>query len=109
MTSARTATFAWLQASPLAAVFALFFVIPLGLVLMVSVWQATEYELIPAFTGAELPRRLHRLPRHARRRPVRDVQDLPVHAEVQRADVGDHGAAGLLDRLLPGPSTSRAR
>ena len=31
--------------------FALFFVIPLALVLMVSVWQATEYELIPAFTG----------------------------------------------------------
>lgn len=52
MNRARTAHLtAWLQASPLAAVFALFFVIPLGLVLMVSFWQASEYELIPAFTG----------------------------------------------------------
>ncbi|NYG32124.1 ABC transporter permease [Sphaerotilus montanus] len=52
MNRARTAHLtAWLQASPLAAVFALFFVLPLGLVLMVSFWQASEYELIPAFTG----------------------------------------------------------
>ncbi len=45
-----SAAFAWLQALPLAAVFLLFFVVPLGLILMVSFWQATEYELIPAFT-----------------------------------------------------------
>ena len=41
---------AWLQAGPLAAVFALFFVVPLVLVVVVSFWQATDYELIPAFT-----------------------------------------------------------
>ena len=41
---------AWLQASPLAAVFLLFFLVPLGLIVMVSFWQATDYELIPAFT-----------------------------------------------------------
>lgn len=51
MKSARTAAIAWAQASPLAAVFALFFVVPLALVLVVSFWQATEYELLPAFTG----------------------------------------------------------
>jgi putative spermidine/putrescine transport system permease protein len=43
-------TVAWLQAAPLAAVFALFFLVPLGLIVAVSFWQATDYELIPAFT-----------------------------------------------------------
>jgi putative spermidine/putrescine transport system permease protein len=42
---------AWLQAAPLAAVFVIFFVVPLVLIAMVSTWQATDYELIPAFTG----------------------------------------------------------
>ena len=46
----RPQTSAWLQAGPLAAVFALFFVVPLVLVVVVSFWQATDYELIPAFT-----------------------------------------------------------
>ena len=46
----RPQTSAWLQAGPLAAVFALFFVVPLALVVVVSFWQATDYELIPAFT-----------------------------------------------------------
>lgn len=41
---------AWLQAAPLAAVFVVFFLIPLGLIVTVSFWQATDYELIPAFT-----------------------------------------------------------
>jgi putative spermidine/putrescine transport system permease protein len=40
----------WWQASPFAAVFLLFFLIPLVLVLMVSFWHFTEYELIPGFT-----------------------------------------------------------
>ncbi len=35
---------------PLAAVFAFFFLIPLGLVVMVSFWDFNEYELLPAFT-----------------------------------------------------------
>lgn len=48
--SARTAFLAWLQAAPLAAVFAVFFLVPLGLIVVVSFWQATEYELLPAFT-----------------------------------------------------------
>jgi putative spermidine/putrescine transport system permease protein len=41
---------AWLQASPLAAVFVLFFLVPLALIVAVSFWRATDYELIPAFT-----------------------------------------------------------
>jgi putative spermidine/putrescine transport system permease protein len=40
----------WLQAAPLAVVFVVFFLVPLGLILMVSFWRATDYELIPAFT-----------------------------------------------------------
>jgi len=42
---------AWLQAGPLAAVFVVFFVLPLGLIVAVSFWQATDYELIPAFSA----------------------------------------------------------
>jgi putative spermidine/putrescine transport system permease protein len=41
---------AWLQAAPLAAVCVVFFLLPLALIVMVSFWQATDYELIPAFT-----------------------------------------------------------
>ena len=40
---------AW-QAAPYTLLFVLFFLIPLGLVLMVSFWDFNEYELIPAFT-----------------------------------------------------------
>jgi putative spermidine/putrescine transport system permease protein len=42
---------AWLQAGPLAIVFIAFFVIPLLLIVAVSFWRATDYELIPAFTA----------------------------------------------------------
>ena len=41
---------AWWQALPFTAVFAMFFVVPLALVLMVSFWNFNEYELIPGFT-----------------------------------------------------------
>ncbi|MDB5892551.1 MAG: transporter permease [Rhodoferax sp.] len=41
---------AWLQATPLTVVFALFFLIPLALILMVSFWDFNEYELLPGFT-----------------------------------------------------------
>ena len=41
---------AWWQALPLTTVFALFFLIPLALVLMVSFWDYSQYELLPAFT-----------------------------------------------------------
>ena len=34
----------------MAAVFVVFFLVPLGLIVTVSFWQATDYELIPAFT-----------------------------------------------------------
>jgi putative spermidine/putrescine transport system permease protein len=40
----------WLQAGPLALVFTLFFVLPLALIVAVSFWQATDYELVPAFS-----------------------------------------------------------
>jgi putative spermidine/putrescine transport system permease protein len=45
----RTVSAGW-QATPYTLVFVLFFLIPLGLVLMVSFWDFNEYELIPAFT-----------------------------------------------------------
>jgi putative spermidine/putrescine transport system permease protein len=41
---------AWWQALPLATVFALFFLIPLALVLMVSFWDYNQYEMLPAFS-----------------------------------------------------------
>jgi len=39
-----------LQAAPFALVFVLFLVLPLVLVVTVSFWRASDYELIPAFT-----------------------------------------------------------
>ena len=41
---------AWWQAAPFALVFLLFFLIPLVLIAMVSLWNFNEYELIPAVT-----------------------------------------------------------
>jgi putative spermidine/putrescine transport system permease protein len=41
---------AWWQAAPFTLVFALFFLIPLALIGMVSFWDFNEYELIPGFT-----------------------------------------------------------
>ena len=40
----------WWQALPLATVFALFFLIPLALVLMVSFWDYNQYQMLPDFT-----------------------------------------------------------
>jgi putative spermidine/putrescine transport system permease protein len=45
------ATVAWLQALPMAAVFAFFFLLPLVLIVMVSFWDYNEYEMIPTFSG----------------------------------------------------------
>ena len=39
---------AWWQAAPFALVFLLFFLIPLALIAMVSLWNFNEYKLIPA-------------------------------------------------------------
>ena len=39
-----------LQVAPLALVFLLFFLIPLGLTVMVSFWDYNEYQILPAFT-----------------------------------------------------------
>jgi putative spermidine/putrescine transport system permease protein len=41
---------AWLQVAPFALVFALFFLIPLALTVMVSFWSYNDYQIIPAFT-----------------------------------------------------------
>ncbi len=41
---------AWWQALPLTTVFALFFLIPLALVLMVSFWDYNQYEMLPDFS-----------------------------------------------------------
>jgi putative spermidine/putrescine transport system permease protein len=50
MTPSRQTAVAWAQAAPLALVFVVFFLVPLALIVAVSFWQATDYELIPAFT-----------------------------------------------------------
>jgi putative spermidine/putrescine transport system permease protein len=47
----RSGISATLQAAPFAALFLLFLVLPLVLVTAVSFWTATDYELIPGFTG----------------------------------------------------------
>ena len=47
----QTRISAWLQATPFTLVFILFLVLPLLLVGAVSFWRATDYELIPAFSG----------------------------------------------------------
>ncbi len=41
---------AWWQAGPYALVFAVFFAVPLVLIVVVSFWDFNEYEMIPAFT-----------------------------------------------------------
>ncbi|MBO0944276.1 ABC transporter permease, partial [Acidovorax temperans] len=41
---------AWWQAAPFTLVFALFFIIPLALIVMVSFWDFNDYELLPGFT-----------------------------------------------------------
>ena len=48
--TAKAGIAAWWQAAPLTLVFALFFLVPLALILMVSFWDFNEYELLPAFT-----------------------------------------------------------
>ena len=50
MSVTRRTWVSWAQAAPLAAVFVVFFLVPLALIVMVSFWRATDYELIPAFT-----------------------------------------------------------
>ncbi len=42
---------AWLQAGPMMAVFALFFLLPLVFVVIVSFWNYNEYELVPELSG----------------------------------------------------------
>src|SRR5258708_25385052 len=41
---------AWLQVTLFAAVFVVFFLVPLGLTVMVSFWDYNEYQILPAFT-----------------------------------------------------------
>jgi putative spermidine/putrescine transport system permease protein len=41
---------AWLQVAPFTAVFVVFFLVPLGLTVMVSFWDYNEYQILPAFT-----------------------------------------------------------
>jgi putative spermidine/putrescine transport system permease protein len=67
-------------------VFVVFFLVPLALIVMVSFWQATDYELIPAFTLQSLSR--HRLGGCFDGGAVRHAAHLPEHAEVQPADLG---------------------
>ncbi len=42
---------AWAQATPMAAVFLFFFLVPLALVVMVSFWDYNDWEMIPSLSG----------------------------------------------------------
>jgi putative spermidine/putrescine transport system permease protein len=50
MTPNRKSIAAFLQAAPMMLVFALFFLLPLAFVTIVSAWDYNEYEMIPAFS-----------------------------------------------------------
>ena len=50
MTQDRKSLAAWLQAAPMMLVFAIFFVLPLVFVVIVSAWDYNEYEMLPAFS-----------------------------------------------------------
>ena len=41
---------AWLQATPLALVFACFFLLPLLIIVLVSFWDYNDYEIVPTLT-----------------------------------------------------------
>jgi putative spermidine/putrescine transport system permease protein len=41
---------AWAQATPMSVVFLLFFVVPLAVTVIVSLWKFNQYEMIPGFT-----------------------------------------------------------
>src|SRR5690349_1920761 len=46
----RKSFVAWLQAAPMMLVFAVFFLLPLVFVTIVSAWDYNEYEMLPAFS-----------------------------------------------------------
>src|SRR5437773_8244914 len=46
----RKSFVAWLQAAPMMLIFALFFLLPLVFVTIVSAWDYNEYEMLPAFS-----------------------------------------------------------
>jgi putative spermidine/putrescine transport system permease protein len=50
MVEDRRSFVAWLQAAPMMLIFALFFLLPLLFVTIVSAWDYNEYEMIPAFS-----------------------------------------------------------
>ena len=50
MVQDRKSLVAWLQAAPMTLVFAVFFLLPMLLVAIVSAWDYNEYEMLPAFS-----------------------------------------------------------
>src|SRR3979490_3410288 len=50
MTQDRKSFVAWLQAAPMMLIFALFFLLPLAFVTIVSAWDYNECEILPAFS-----------------------------------------------------------
>src|SRR4030088_1257337 len=50
MVQERKSFVAWLQAAPMMLIFAVFFLLPLLFVTIVSAWDYNEYEMIPAFS-----------------------------------------------------------
>lgn len=50
MVQGRKSSVAWLQAAPMTLVFAVFFLLPMLLVTIVSAWDYNEYEMLPAFS-----------------------------------------------------------
>jgi putative spermidine/putrescine transport system permease protein len=50
MVQDRKSLVAWVQAAPMMLIFAVFFLLPLVFVTIVSAWDYNEYEMIPAFS-----------------------------------------------------------
>ncbi len=48
---------AWAQAAPFALVFAVFFVIPLAFVVLVSFWDYNDYEIVRSSRSAAMSKR----------------------------------------------------
>ena len=97
---------AWWQALPLTAVFVLFFLIPLALILMVSFWDFNEYELLPGFTLKNYVSIFEGCGNTDE--TVRHLQDLSFDLQVQLSGLADHAGDGLCGVVLPGLSCALA-
>ena len=71
----------WLQATPFALVFLLFFVLPLIFVVIVSFWDYNDYEMMPSFTTRSYTESFRGLP-DPTARSLHDPEDLSFDGEI---------------------------